>query len=53
MGDGRKVNVSFSAEGNKTKVVENFEAESTHSIEMQKGGWQAIMDYFKKYTEAS
>jgi uncharacterized protein YndB with AHSA1/START domain len=53
LGDGRKVDVSFTAEDNKTKLVENFEAESTHSIEMQKNGWQAILDNFKKYTEAN
>jgi uncharacterized protein YndB with AHSA1/START domain len=53
MGDGRKVKVVFTANGNETKVVEEFEAESTHSIEMQKGGWQAIMDNFKKHVEAS
>lgn len=52
IGDGRKVKVTFSAKGNSTKVVENFEAENTHSLEMQQGGWQAILDSFKKYTEA-
>jgi uncharacterized protein YndB with AHSA1/START domain len=51
MGDGRKVSVKFSGKGNETKVVETFEAEETHSIEMQHGGWQAILDNFKKYTE--
>jgi uncharacterized protein YndB with AHSA1/START domain len=51
IGDGRKVKVFFTAQGNKTKVVESFEAESTHSLEMQKGGWQNILDSFKKYTE--
>ena len=51
--DGREVNVSFTPEGNATKVVETFDAENTHSIEMQKGGWQAILDNFKKYTEAN
>jgi len=35
-----------------TKVTETFEAEGTNSIEMQKGGWQAILNNFKKYTEA-
>ncbi|WP_207513232.1 SRPBCC family protein [Longitalea luteola] len=53
MGDGRKVVVNFTSNGNETKVVETFDAESTHSIEMQKGGWQAILDNFKKYTEAN
>jgi len=49
--DGRKVQVSFSGSGNKTKVVETFEAESTNPVELQRGGWQAILDNFKKYTE--
>jgi len=52
IGDGRKVQITFSGRGKATKVVEVFEAENTHSIEMQKGGWQAILDNFKKYTEA-
>lgn len=51
--DGRKVKVNFSADGNTTKVVESFEAESENSVELQKGGWQAILDSFKKYTEAN
>lgn len=53
MGDGRKVTVTFSEDGNGTKVVESFEAEKTNPLEMQKGGWQAILDNFKKYTEAN
>jgi uncharacterized protein YndB with AHSA1/START domain len=53
IGDGRKVKITFTADGNKTKVVESFEAESTNSIGMQQGGWQAILDNFKKYTESN
>ena len=52
MGDGRRVKVDFISSGNITKVVETFEAEGTHSIEMQRGGWQAILDNFKKYVES-
>ena len=51
IGDGRKVKNTFSSEGNKTKIVVRFEAESTNSIDMQRGGWQAILDNFKKYRE--
>lgn len=51
MGDGRQVDVQFTADGNSTKVVESFDAENQHSHEMQKSGWQAILDNFKKYTE--
>jgi len=52
LGDGRKVEITFSAAGNGTRIVETFEPEGTNPIEMQRGGWQAIMDNFKKYTES-
>ena len=52
LGDGRKVKILFNGNGNTTKITETFEAESTNSIDMQKGGWQAILDNFKKYTES-
>lgn len=51
IGDGRKVSVRFDGKGNETHVAETFEAEGTNPIEMQRGGWQAILDNFKKYTE--
>jgi uncharacterized protein YndB with AHSA1/START domain len=53
LGDGRKVSIKFTGNGNETKVVETFEAESENPVEMQRGGWQAILDNFKKYTEAN
>jgi uncharacterized protein YndB with AHSA1/START domain len=53
MGDGRKVEVHFTANGNETSIVETFDAENTHSVEMQQGGWQAILNNFKKYTESN
>lgn len=53
MGDGRKVEVHFTANGNETSIVETFDAENTHSVEMQKGGWQAILNNFKNYTESN
>ncbi|MBC7949572.1 MAG: SRPBCC family protein [Chitinophagaceae bacterium] len=51
LGDDRKVKVFFTVQGDTTKVVEKFDAESTNSVEMQKGGWQAILDSFKSYVE--
>ena len=51
--DGRKVTIDFTSQGNSTKLVESFEAENMNSVEMQQGGWQAILDNFKKYTEAN
>ena len=53
LGDNRQVSITFSQHGEETKVVETFDAENTHDIEMQRSGWQAIMDNFKKYTEAN
>ena len=53
MGDGRKVKIIFTPQGNATKVVETFEAETENPIELQRGGWQAILDNFKKYAEAN
>ncbi|ASS47959.1 MAG: polyketide cyclase [Candidatus Fluviicola riflensis] len=51
MEDGRKVGVSFSDVDGKTRIEEYFEAENQNSVELQKTGWQAIMDSFKNYTE--
>jgi uncharacterized protein YndB with AHSA1/START domain len=53
LGDGRKVLVHFTGLGNETKLVEIFEAEVINSIELQKVGWQAILDNFKKYVESN
>jgi uncharacterized protein YndB with AHSA1/START domain len=52
MADGRKVKIHFSDLGNHTKVEESFVPENENSYEMQKGGWQAILDNFRKYAES-
>jgi uncharacterized protein YndB with AHSA1/START domain len=51
MGDGRMWKTIFKADGDKTIVTERFEAESENTLELQQGGWQAILNNFKKYTE--
>src|SRR4051812_20834255 len=51
IGDGRKVSTNFESSGNQTKVITIFEAESMNSEEMQKNGWQAILNNFKTYAE--
>jgi uncharacterized protein YndB with AHSA1/START domain len=53
MDDGRKVKVEFADQAGRTKVTETFDPESTNPVEMQRGGWQAILDNFRKYTEAN
>jgi len=52
IGDGRKVTVEFTPLENETRVVESFEAEEVNSIELQRGGWQAILNNFKVYVES-
>jgi uncharacterized protein YndB with AHSA1/START domain len=50
--DGRKVEVIFTKDDNaRTKMATTFEAESTNPVEMQRDGWQAILNNFKKYVE--
>lgn len=49
--DGRNVQVHFSEVDGGTFVMENFEAENSNPVDMQKQGWQAILDNFKKYVE--
>src|SRR5882672_10902626 len=49
IGDGRKVNITFEGAGNQTHVTETFEAEGENPIEIQRGGWQSILDNFKRY----
>jgi uncharacterized protein YndB with AHSA1/START domain len=52
MPDGRAVTVVFIGDDNNTEVTVTFDPETQNSLEMQKNGWQAILDSFKKYTEA-
>jgi uncharacterized protein YndB with AHSA1/START domain len=51
--DGRKVTVTFTGNGDSTKVAEVFEPENTNPVEMQQTGWQAILDNFKNYVESN
>ena len=53
LSDGRQVSTTFAGEGSSTKVTQVFDPENQNPVEMQKGGWQAILDNFKKHTEAN
>lgn len=53
LGDGRKVKIIFTGIGDTTKLTEAFEAETENPIELQRGGWKAILDNFKKYVESN
>lgn len=53
MDDGRKVTVTFREIPEGTQVTVTFQAEATNPIEMQRNGWQSILNNFKKYVEGS
>jgi uncharacterized protein YndB with AHSA1/START domain len=53
LGDNRKVKITFSGNEKETRIVQDFEAENTNPVEMQKNGWQAILNNFKNYTETN
>ncbi len=50
---GRNANVKFDSLGDQTKIIVTFDPEKENPIEIQKGGWQAILDNFKKYVEST
>lgn len=52
MDDGRAVSINFLIEADQVKVVETFEAEGSNSDELQRLGWQAILNNFKSYVES-
>ena len=53
LGDGRKVSVSFEAvDDQNTIVTESFDTEETNSVDLQRTGWQAILDNFRIYCES-
>lgn len=52
MEDGRKVTTTFQDLGGKTKITTVFDAEKINPEEMQRQGWQAILNNFKKYVES-
>ena len=53
MPDGRKVSTTFVNTDGNTMVTTIFDAENLSPIELQKAGWQAILENFKRYVEAN
>ena len=49
--DKRQVHIRFESSGGTTTVIETFDMENENSEEMQRAGWQSILDNFKKYVE--
>lgn len=48
----RQAEVEFLDGKDGVTVRVTFDAEQTHSIEQQRGGWQAILENFKRHVEA-
>lgn len=51
MTDGRRAITNFESLGNEVKLTTEFDSEDQNPIDMQRDGWQAILDNFKKYVE--
>ena len=51
--DGRKWNTQFVVSDGVTTVIESFEPENENPEEMQRMGWQMILDRFKSYVESA
>ena len=52
LGDNRAVSITFEPVDGGVKVVETFEAEDANSAEMQRQGWQCILNRFASYVES-
>jgi uncharacterized protein YndB with AHSA1/START domain len=52
MADNREVTVEFTDGPDGVLVRETFDAESQNDPEMQRSGWQAILDNFARHVEA-
>ena len=50
--DGRKVSILLEEFEGGTRITESFEPEQTHPQDMQREGWQSILDNFKRYAES-
>ena len=48
---GRVLVVEFVSGPNGVTVRETFDAEDTHPVELQRAGWQAILDRFTRHIE--
>lgn len=53
MSDGRHVRIMFKETEGGTLVTETFDPEEENPLQMQLEGWHAMLDNFKKYTEAN
>lgn len=51
MPDGREVSVSMNEDNHLTNITVCFDAETENHVDLQRAGWQAILNNFKNYVE--
>jgi uncharacterized protein YndB with AHSA1/START domain len=51
LGDGRTVQIDFKEKDGLVELTETFDPESVNSLELQRSGWQAILNNFKAQVE--
>ena len=51
--DKRNVIVEFKELNKQTEITVSFDPENENPIELQRNGWQAILNNFKNYTETN
>jgi uncharacterized protein YndB with AHSA1/START domain len=49
---GRYATITFKETQGQTELSITFDPESENAIELQRTGWQAILNNFKRYTES-
>ncbi|MBX3360327.1 MAG: SRPBCC domain-containing protein [Phycisphaeraceae bacterium] len=51
LADGRRATTTFKPNGTSTRVKTVFDPEATNPVEMQRDGWQSILDSYAQYVE--
>lgn len=50
---GRHATIKFKDQNEKTEVTISFDPDTENPIDLQRNGWQSILNNFKKYTESN
>jgi len=53
MPDNREIQVSFEKMDDKTRVTVTFDPENVNPVDLQRDGWQSILDNFRRYAEGN
>ncbi len=51
LADDRKVKIRFEQTSSGVRVIETYETEDEHSADLQRQGWQCILENFKRHVE--